>query len=521
MFKKLLIFFYFCLFFLTLCSGCSRNPVTGKNELDLISRETEVRIGEKNYFSMQQAQGGLYCADSKIGEYVSTVGKNLARHSDRPDLPYEFVVLNNTQPNAWALPGGKIAVNRGLLLELKNEAELAAVLSHEIVHAAAKHSAKRLQQGWIFHSGLLGLGIIVKDHDYRDLIGATGNIMSLLLLQKYSRTHELEADRYGMEYMERASYNSFAAVELQKTFLRLSAEREKSWLTGLFSSHPPSQERVEKNLDTAKKFSGKGFLREEEYRKKIERLEKTREAYSLYEKSLGFLRKGEVQIALKSIEGALEIEPKEALFYGLYGEAKFMQKSYPEALLSFDKSVELNNRYYKFYLNRGLLKRECNDPLGAQKDLEKSVDLLPTAEAHNALGEIYIQRSREEEAVFHFQKAMQSKSFAGEKARRNIARIEMPRFPEKFLQFYFSLDDFRNLVLTIHNRSPIDVNSLSIELILPSGMWGIRKRFIHIKEKIKSEEKRSVSTRLGPFKNLEEIRSIVNLKISNLRISDR
>ena len=85
-------------------------------------------------------QGGAYVVDPELNRYVREVGARLARASDRA-LPYEFVVLNNSTPNAWALPGGKIAVNRGLLVELDNEAELAAVLGHEIVHAAARHGA--------------------------------------------------------------------------------------------------------------------------------------------------------------------------------------------------------------------------------------------------------------------------------------------------------------------------------------------------------------------------------------------
>src|SRR5210317_1032321 len=114
--------------------GCAVNPVTGKNELSLISESQEISIGQKNYGPSRQMQGGDYNVNPELSVYVNTVGQKLARVSDRK-LPYEFVVLNNSTPNAWALPGGKIAVNRGLLMSLENEAELAAVLGHEIVPA--------------------------------------------------------------------------------------------------------------------------------------------------------------------------------------------------------------------------------------------------------------------------------------------------------------------------------------------------------------------------------------------------
>ena len=121
---------------LGLLVGCATNPVTGESEFAFVDESQELAIGAEQYPPSQQMQGGRYVADPAVGAYVSEIGARLAAVSDR-DLPYEFVVLNNGVPNAWALPGGKIAVNRGLLLELENEAELAAVLGHEVVPSAA------------------------------------------------------------------------------------------------------------------------------------------------------------------------------------------------------------------------------------------------------------------------------------------------------------------------------------------------------------------------------------------------
>ena len=116
--------------------ACSVNPVTGENQLSLISTAQEVAMGEQNYQPSQQSQGGQYQIDPGVQAYVAEVGRKLAAVSDAPALPYEFVVLNNSVPNAWALPGGKIAINRGLLVLLQDESELAAVMGHEIVHAS-------------------------------------------------------------------------------------------------------------------------------------------------------------------------------------------------------------------------------------------------------------------------------------------------------------------------------------------------------------------------------------------------
>ena len=158
-----------------LTSACSTNPVTGKNELSLISEAQELSIGQKQYAPLRQSQGGDYEVDAKVAAYVNEVGQRLAAVSDRK-LPYEFKVLNNSVPNAWALPGGKIAINRGLLTELNSEAELAAVLGHEIVHAAAKHSAQGMSRGMLLQGLVVAASIATQGKSYANAaeIGARG-----------------------------------------------------------------------------------------------------------------------------------------------------------------------------------------------------------------------------------------------------------------------------------------------------------------------------------------------------------
>jgi predicted Zn-dependent protease len=110
-------------------AACAVNPVTGEREFMTISPAEDLALGAQNYAPMVQSQGGEYDVDPALTAYVQSVGKRLADVSDVA-LPYEFTVLNSSVPNAWALPGGKIAINRGLLTEMGSEAELAAVLGH-------------------------------------------------------------------------------------------------------------------------------------------------------------------------------------------------------------------------------------------------------------------------------------------------------------------------------------------------------------------------------------------------------
>ena len=182
-------------------SGCGVNPVTGKKEIQFVSEASEIKIGEQQYAPTQQSQGGDFDILPDLTAYVNEVGQKLAAVSDRK-LPYEFVVLNNPVPNAWALPGGKIAVNAGLLTELKNEAELAAVLGHEIVHAAARHGAKAQERGTLMQVGLaaaqIGAAISDVDSNVANLALQGAGVGAQLVQQKYGRDQELESDEYGM-----------------------------------------------------------------------------------------------------------------------------------------------------------------------------------------------------------------------------------------------------------------------------------------------------------------------------------
>lgn len=261
----------FLLPLLTLLIGCAVNPVTGSKELVLIDERQEVAIGSEIFLKMQEQEGGRYTKNKEVSAYVQRVGEKLAAVSDRPNLPYEFVVLNNPIPNAWTLPGGKIAINTGLLSELESEAELAAVLSHEIVHAAARHGAQQLQSGLLIGTAAQ-IGAETIGRESEDLL----NVGCQLVMLKYSRDKEFEADKYGIRYMAAAGYDVQAAVTLQEKFLALSQNENPNWLQGLFRTHPPSKERIKANRRTAKKYPPGGTTGQETYQKQVvKKLKKT------------------------------------------------------------------------------------------------------------------------------------------------------------------------------------------------------------------------------------------------------
>lgn len=202
------------LFILLFVSACSINPVTGKRQVTLMSQAQEISLGGQQYAPSLQSQGGSYIIDPSLNAYVNRVGQSLARHSAQPNLPYEFTVLNNDVPNAWALPGGKIAINRGLLVLLEDEAQLAAVLAHEVVHAAARHGAEQHAS----HTGFQLLSTITQAQTNNALVNQAMGIGTSGAQAFYSRENELESDYYGINYMVREGYAAYGAVELQQTF---------------------------------------------------------------------------------------------------------------------------------------------------------------------------------------------------------------------------------------------------------------------------------------------------------------
>jgi predicted Zn-dependent protease len=443
--------------------GCATNPVTGKKELTLVSESMELQAGREQYAPSRQMQGGDYRLDPELSRYVNRVGQRLAAVSDRK-LPYEFVVLNNSTPNAWALPGGKIAVNRGLLVELNNEAELAAVLGHEIVHSAARHGAKSMEKGMLLQGAVLATAIGTKDSRYSNLAVGGAALGANLIHRSYSRDAEREADYYGMRYMTRAGYDPRAAVGLQKTFLRLAKSKRQDWLSGLFASHPPSQERVNNNQETVRKLPPGGELGEKRYRRATARLRKTRPAYDAYDEGRKALRKGNTERAGAQAAKALRIEPREALFYGLRGDVRAKRKNYRKALADFNRAVQLDNGFFYHYLRRGEIRRQLNDVQGARGDLRKSISLLPTSNAYYALGKLELDGGNRQRAKQYFSKAAGTRSEAGMAAAADLARLDLPENPGRYLKAGLTLGRDGQIYVTIKNTSPVAVRNIHYEI---------------------------------------------------------
>lgn len=467
--------------------GCAVNPVTGEQQLMFVPESQDAQIGQSQYKPAQQSQGGLYYLDPELTLYVASVGKKLAAVSDRPDLPYEFVILNNSVPNAWALPSGKIALNRGLLVKLKDEAQLAAVLSHEIVHAAARHSAQRIQQGMIVQYGMMGLGMAVEGTDYKDLIIGGATMGASLTMAQYSQEHELESDKYGMKYMAKAGYDLNAAVELQQLFVEMSKNQQSNWLQGLFASHPPSPSRVEANQDHVSRFASTGNYRgKAEFQKHMKYLLSKTDAYRSQDKAAALIAKKDFSSAMTEINKAIKSEPNEALFYATKGDIYSAQGKDSLAVKQYEKSVSLFPEQFSSYLKKGISNEKLGNYEQAKKDFSRSAQLLPTSVAALGLGNIAQLQGNQRDAIRHFEQAAQAQGDNGKSARIKLAKLELPNNPEKYIKIKHKLGKNRDLQAYAENHSEISVIEVEIEstVVNPAGQTVSTKRW-SIKQNIK------------------------------------
>lgn len=237
---------------LLLAPGCVTNPATGKKVLSMhnpnnpASLKKEIELGTKAQVQFLKGNGGEV-PDDVIVNYVRQIGHNLAAVSERPDLPWEFHVLDSQQINAFALPGGKVFMSRGLLERLTTEAQLAGVLGHEIGHVTALHLGQRMAQQVGVTALGIGLGVAgdVSDEDWLRVLGVGTAVGGNVYLLSFSRGNESEADALGVRYMTRLGYNPYGQVQVMEILKEASGSRGSSGIERMLSTHPLPQDRID------------------------------------------------------------------------------------------------------------------------------------------------------------------------------------------------------------------------------------------------------------------------------------
>lgn len=218
-------------------AACEAAPVTGRKQLVLLSDSQATEMGLTAYQKILKEN--KLATDKGQIERVQRIGKRIAIASGRTDLQWEFNVIQDDSPNAFALPGGKVGVNTGLFKVAKDDNQLAAVMAHEVGHAIARHGSERMSQQMAVQAGLAGLGIAGGQAAQYAELAATAATLGVIL--PFSRTQEAEADHIGVIMMAKAGYDPRASVTLWENFAKLGGSRQPEFL----STHPAPTSRIQ------------------------------------------------------------------------------------------------------------------------------------------------------------------------------------------------------------------------------------------------------------------------------------
>jgi predicted Zn-dependent protease len=318
-----------------LALGCATNPVTGRSQLMLLSEADEVQLDRQSSpFQLSADYGQMQ--DSALAAYVSGVGMRLAAKTHRPQMPYAFKTVNAVYVNAYAFPGGTIAATRGILLKLKSEAELAALLGHELGHVNARHAAQQASKTMLTQALLGGVAIIAGSvsQGLGDISQQLGMIGAGVLLASYSREHERQADSLSMDYAVAAGYSPEGCVGLMQMLNALSRSRSSA-VELLFATHPMSQDRLQAMIDeSSQKYSAarKNPLYRERYMDNTARLRALQPAIESFQKAEEEMAKKQYRSAEARLRHGLSAAPGDYAGLVIMAKCQFLQERYGEAL---------------------------------------------------------------------------------------------------------------------------------------------------------------------------------------------
>jgi len=364
----------------TFFTGCAVDPVTGKKQLMMVSQQQEIEI-DKQQSPFQFSSDYGITQDVKINQYVSDVGKGLLPNVHRPDMPYNFQCVNATYINAYAFPGGSIAVTRGILLKLDNEAELASLLGHELGHVNARHTAEQISKGQLSSLLVSTLSIAASSQGagLGELAQKLGMMGQGLLLSRYSRDNEREADYLGNEYMVKAGYPSKGFVGLMKVLDSLHKEKPNS-VQVLFSTHPMSVERLSSAIQREKGV----YQHTKDYPLNRERYMDNIASLRVKKKGIELLQKGEKHLAKKEYDKAENTFKKSLIklkddytAHVLMSKCLMIMEKPAQALPYADTAKNLYPREVQGYYIAGLANSELKQYDKAYQDFEKCDELLP------------------------------------------------------------------------------------------------------------------------------------------------
>ena len=233
-------FIFIILSGLVICA-CTTTPVSNRSALILIPKSQEISLGIQSYNEILKRE--KESEDTQLNQIIRRVGQRITSVSDMPKLEWEIKLIESDQKNAFALPGGKIAIYTGILSVAKNEAGLATVMSHEIAHVIARHGAQRMTQQMLLQGAMIGAGLSMKNSTQKNIVlSALGVGVLYGFTLPFSRLHESEADQIGLIYMAKAGYDPNEAINFWERFGQVKGDKGgPEWA----STHPADETRIQ------------------------------------------------------------------------------------------------------------------------------------------------------------------------------------------------------------------------------------------------------------------------------------
>ena len=363
-----------------LVAGCATNPVTGRSQLMLVSEDQEIQI-DKQYSPYQFSADYGTVQDKALNDYIERTGKSIAAQTHRTHMPYNFHAVNAIYVNAYAFPGGSIACTRGILLSLENEAELAALLGHELGHVNARHTAEQMSKGMLTQAVVGGLAVAASaaGAGYGQIASQLGQVGAGALLASYSRDNERQADALGMEYMVRSGYNAQGMVGLMDV-LRSMGKHKPSAIELMFATHPMSDERYATAVETAgKKYqaSKNNPLHRERYMDNTARLRSQKGAIDEMQKGQKELAAKNFAVADDHLRKAIKMAPNDYTALVMMSMSQLVQKKWTVGREYAEMAQKAYPAEAQAYHLSGFAKIQTKDFEGALEEFTSYDQKLP------------------------------------------------------------------------------------------------------------------------------------------------
>jgi len=396
------LFLFFILFFLS-CAQVE-DPLTGKKTFTILPTEEEIAIGNKITPQSITEFEGQY-PDPEVRDYVKKIGLSIAEKTPR-NLPYEFFITNSSVINAFALPGGKIVITRGIFLLFDEECELAGVLGHELGHVNARHHARFLEKQMGL-SILLQIGaLLVGGNTLTErAILQLAEIGANLLALKFSRDQEREADHLGVQFAARAGYEPRCMISVFQKLREEEKERPPEWL----STHPLPETRIKEVAKLIEDLRIPRNLKRnsEEFKRIKAKLLQTKRSYEAYEEGKRLFYKNQRLAALEKFEEAIRLYPKNqiALAYASY---IYLQEGNPKKALNYAESaIKIDPLLLWGWYAKGIALFKLERYEESIRTLEKARELVETyGGTYYYLGRNYEALGRVKEAIENYRMAV-------------------------------------------------------------------------------------------------------------------